>query len=107
MLDQNENESEGTRSARRSSGCQTCYRIVVGLCGIGNIDSRTKTINSYWHVHGILSTVLQAVRLTYETLAEASYGGTTAYAGKLHSLLCTIYIANMEPCPMASTLIAN
>ena len=43
------------------------------------------------------STVLQAFRFPYETLAEVSYGDTTAYTGRLHSLLCTIYIAKTEP----------
>ena len=32
-------EREGKRSARRSSGCQTCYRIVIGLCTIVSIDT--------------------------------------------------------------------
>ena len=35
-------------------------------------------------MHGIVSTVLKAFRLTYETLAGASYGDTTAYTAKLH-----------------------
>ena len=48
-------------------------------------------------MHGILSTIFQAFRFTHETLAEASYGDTTAYTGKLHSLLHTIYVANAEP----------
>ena len=95
MLDQA--KSEGTRSARRSSGCQTCYRIEIGLHTIASIDSSTETINSYRHVHGILSTVLQGFRFPYETLAEVSYGNTTVYTGKLHSLLRRIYVANTEP----------
>ena len=45
----------------------------------------------------ILSTVLQAFRFSHETLAEVSYGDATAYTGKLHSLLRTIYVANAEP----------
>ena len=36
MLDQA--EREGKRLARRSSGCQTCYRIVIGLCTIASIE---------------------------------------------------------------------
>ena len=48
-------------------------------------------------MHVILSIVLQAFRFTHETLAEDSYGNATAYTGKLHSLLCTTYVANTEP----------
>ena len=59
-------------------------------------DSSTKK-NSYCHVHGILSTVLQAFRFTHEALAEASYGDAMAYTGKLHSLLHMTYVANTEP----------
>ena len=47
-------------------------------------------------MHGILSTIIQAFRFTHKTLTEASYGDTTAYTGKLHSLLPTIYGANTE-----------
>ena len=95
MLDQA--EREGKRSARRSSGCQTCYRIVIGLCTIASIEIVALKENSYRHVHVILSTILQAFRFTHETLAEASYGDATAYTGKLHSLLHTTYVANTEP----------
>ena len=90
-------EREGTRSACRSSGCQTCYRMVIALCTIAIIEIVALNKNSYCHVHGILSTVLQAFRFTHETLAEASYGDSTAYTGKLHSLLHTTYVANTEP----------
>ena len=48
-------------------------------------------------MHVILSIVLQAFTFTHETLAEDSYGNATAYTGKLHSLLCTTYVANTEP----------
>ena len=51
-------------------------------------------------MHVILSSVLEAFRLTHETLAEASCGDATAYTGKLHSLLCTNYVANtVQICP--------
>ena len=47
-------------------------------------------------MHGIISTVLQAVSLQLETLTETSCGKIRAYSGKLHSLLCMIYVANTE-----------
>ena len=46
---------------------------------------------------GTALTVLQAFRFTHEALAEATYGNATAYTGKLHNLLHTIYVANTEP----------
>ena len=57
-------------------------------------------------MHVILSTVLQAIRFTHETLAEASYGDAT---GKLHSLLRTILVRGKHrTTPIkASTLIVN
>ena len=79
MLDQA--EREGIRSARRSSDCQTYYRIVIKLCTIANIEIVALKKKNYCHVHVILSTVLQAFRLTHETLTDASYGDATAYTG--------------------------
>ena len=39
--------SDGIRSALRSSGCQTCYRIVVGLRNIATIDCSTTSTATY------------------------------------------------------------
>ena len=57
VLDQAERESK--RSACRSSGCQTCYSIVIGVCTIASIEIVALKNYSYRHMHVILSTVLQ------------------------------------------------
>ena len=99
-------EREGKRSARRSSGCQTCYRIVIGLCTIASIETVALKQNSYRHMHVILSTVHQAFRFTHEALAEASYGDATAYTGKLQATSHDLR-GKHRTTPKASTLIAN
>ena len=74
-------KSKGTKSTSPSSGCQTCYRIVIGLCTIASINSSnvgvkinffypTKNLYFKWLVNSISAEVCMEACARLTTLVR-------------------------------------